>query len=373
MAEELCYREKCYLAAPEYFTGSVIVVDAPPATQKNHEFFAINHILSHAGLLVPTIICSDLNHGFMVQEDLGQSLFSDKLVECPEHTLELYRSALKAMAKIAALPLGFADLDRVNQARQRLNEASPDTQAELRSRVARYELDSAELNYLEKLPPFDDAFIKMELGIFTEWCLDKALHLSLSPAEEQMLEESFAFLSASCQRQKQVAMHRDFHSRNLMVLPASWPQASADAEAEAEVSEPEAAELRLAMLDYQDMVKGPLGYDVASLLYDCYTVLSPEHLKALLAECAQNYRLNGLLSAECSDESFAYEVKICAIQRHLKVLGIFNRLYLRDGKAGYLKDLPRVLNYLLENCRDIPELKGLHCFLDERLRPLIIK
>ena len=227
--------------------------------------------------------------------------------------------------------------------------------AECKKRIARYELDSTELKYLSELPPFDDAFIRMELGIFTEWCLDKALHLTLSTAEQEMLERSFTFLSEQCRSQEQVAMHRDFHSRNLMVLPEDSTDVS---------------NMMLGVLDYQDMVLGPIGYDVASLLYDCYTQLNPEHLEQLLSDCYDNYRLNGLLQ-NVSLEDFARQVKICAIQRHIKVLGIFNRLHLRDGKAGYLQYLPDVLSYVERNCADIPELQELLAFLQQRVRPAL--
>lgn len=355
--EALCYQHHTYLQAPEYFNETLIIVDAPPATQKNREFVAINNILSHARVLVPTIICADLEHGFMVQEDLGQTLFWDKLqtLSEPEQKLAFYQLALNTLTKIAALPLSYQQLDRVSEARNRLSDMPEEQRAECKKRIARYELDSTELKYLSELPPFDDAFIRMELGIFTEWCLDKALHLTLSTAEQEMLERSFTFLSEQCRSQEQVAMHRDFHSRNLMVLPEDSTDVS---------------NMMLGVLDYQDMVLGPIGYDVASLLYDCYTQLNPEHLEQLLSDCYDNYRLNGLLQ-DVSLEDFARQVKICAIQRHIKVLGIFNRLHLRDGKAGYLQYLPDVLSYVERNCADIPELQELLAFLQQRVRPAL--
>lgn len=368
--EALCYQHHTYLQAPDFFSESLIIVDAPPATQKNREFAAINHILSHAQLLVPTIICSDLDHGFMVQEDLGNTLFWDKLAEkTPEQQVDFYKLALQALAKITALPLSYQQLDRVTQARNRFSELSAEQQAACKPRLARYELDSADLKFLGQLPPFDNAFIRMELGIFTEWCLDKALHLELTEAEKEMLERSFSYLSEQCRQQEQVAIHRDFHSRNLMVL-----EEDAAAFAQAQAASPntvlEPLPTLLAILDYQDMVLGPIGYDVASLLYDCYITITPEQRDCLLHECYDNYRLNGLLY-NVSYEDFAKQVKLCAIQRHVKVLGIFNRLHLRDGKDGYLKYLPSVLQYVEDNCADIAPLQDLRAFLQQRVRPCL--
>lgn len=368
--EALCYQHKTYLQAPDFFTESLIIVDAPSATQKNREFVAINHILSHAQLLVPSIICSDLDSGFMVQEDLGNTLFWDKLAKkTPEQQIDFYKLALLTLNNISALPLNYQQLDRVAQARNSFSKMSKEQQAAYKPRLARYELDSTDLKFLGQLPPFDDAFIRMELEIFTQWCLDKALHLTISDQEQKILERSFSYLSEQCRSQEQVAMHRDFHSRNLMVLEED-PYAFAEAVAKAAPHSIEPLPTLLAVLDYQDMVLGPIGYDIASLLYDCYITITSEQRDCLLHECYDNYRLNGLLQ-NVTFTDFTKQVKLCAIQRHIKVLGIFNRLHLRDGKDGYLKYLLGVLQYIEDNCADIAELQDLRTFLQQRVRPAL--
>lgn len=314
---------------------SVIVVDAPPATQKNREFVAINTLLRHSGLNVPTILCADVKNGFMVQEDLGNTLFITPSSDTEERLAFYFRASME-LTKIGAIPLSAETIEFVTIS------------------GSDYKLTAADFETLKSLPPFDDAFIRMELGIFMEWCVDKALHLNLTDGEQKIFNEAFTFLSEECRRQTQVAMHRDFHSRNIMVLPDGCDSA---------------IQAKLALLDYQDMVLGPIGYDVASLVFDCYTVLEPQHRELLISQCYENYKVAHTIDPEkVSLEQFTQDVLVCAIQRHIKCLGIFNRLHLRDGKDGYLKHLPQTLRYVLENCRKVPEMIAFGKILEQRLR-----
>lgn len=195
------------------------------------------------------------------------------------------------------------------------------------------------------LPAFDRAFILQELDLCPQWLLQRYLGLTLTPGESSLLQTSFERLAQRCLQQSQTAMHRDFHSRNLMVMPDD----------------------SLAVLDFQDMVRGPVLYDLASLLFDCYVVL-PQALVQELAEITcRRLQALGVLPAELSYEELWQQLQTVSLQRHLKVLGIFCRLSLRDGKHGYLKDLPRVWNYVRAECAALPEFRLLGEFLESRL------
>ncbi len=276
--------------------GDKIAVDSPPATQKNAEFIRINAELKEISLRVPTIFNYDLEKGFMLLEDLGSTHFYQVTIEDKEQFW--YEKALLVANQIPKIK-------------------DP------------------------KLPPFDQDFILMELGIFTQWLIQDKLKLSLSEYHKSLFKDTFDFLVKACLAMPKCAMHRDFHCRNLMVV-----------------------DNELAVIDYQDMVKGPYAYDLASLLYDCYVVL-PSKLREELSSFA--YSHSYVKDLGISFERFVDDIRLCAIQRHIKVLGIFTRLYLRDGKDNYLKDMPRVLNYLLDNCAYYPKLKPFLGFLEQEV------
>ncbi len=287
-----------------YYRASdgTIAVDAPPETQKNAEFVAIDQKLWEAGIRVPKILKADVENGYLLLEDLGDVLFSE--ASKGENQPRFYHEAAALLPKLAA--------------------------ADTRD-----------------LPCFDRGFILQELGIFTEWMGGKHLKLDLSSAQQEMLTGCFEFLVRACLSQPQIAMHRDFHSRNLMVTDGE-----------------------LAVIDFQDMVKGPLTYDAASLIYDCYINLPESLCLELKQELYQSYqKLLGadvMLAHGIKDfAAFDYYLTLTSLQRHVKVLGIFIRLWLRDGKNGYLKDLPRVLAYAVKECDAAPELTPLKEFLQE--------
>lgn len=307
-----------------YFRGSLpegstfIAVDSPPQTQKNREFLDINRRLSAVGIRVPVIKAYDLQQGFFLLEDLGNTSFA---MLTQQADVDATKRAFWYQQAVALLPA-----------------------------IAR--IDTA------GLPPFDQAFIDMELGIFTEWCLDKAVHYTPTDSEQQRLQQSFAFLAEACLAQPQIAMHRDFHCRNLMAVPARSAAASATAP----------GQLELAVIDYQDMVTGPLAYDLASLLFDCYVVLPDTLRQELTQQAFMQYQQLSLPGFPQDVQAFYKAMRLTAMQRHIKVLGIFCRLYLRDGKSGYLKDLPRVMNYVLQGCAEFPELSELGKFMQEHVQ-----
>lgn len=328
------------------YPGSIIIMDAPPETQKNREFAAINHILKHAKMLVPTILCADMERGFMVLEDLGSTLFADAAVGTERRAF--YSKAVEVLCHIGSMPLNTNQAALMHDRRASADDS-------VRPLIGRYEMDSSDYRYLSHtLPRFDEDFIRMELGICSEWLFDRTLHLTIEPYEQEILDKTWDFLVKECLRQPQVAMHRDFHCRNLMIVPDRCHSA---------------ADAHIAVIDYQDMVLGPVGYDVASLLYDCYTVLTKEERQELLQLSYDIYTASGLFdAARISLEDYHRMVVACALQRHIKVLGLFNRLNLRDGKNGYLKDLPLVLDYVLTNSQEFPELSAFSRFLEQKVK-----
>ncbi len=281
-----------------------IAVDSDPKTQKNHEFYAIDKALSEAGIKVPEIISIDYDRGYMLLEDLGQVLFSE--VAVGEHQRSWYEKAIELLPKLVKIPASG-------------------------------------------LPLYDANFVNTELGIFKEWMLDKHLKLSLSDEDKAMLSEAFAFITRGFTEQERVAVHRDFHSRNIMICE----KAAAD-------------ERELALIDFQDMVYGPVTYDLASILFDCYVNLDAALIDSLSKQAYDLYKKAGLL-ASVTYEDFLRSLTITSLQRHVKVLGIFVRLYLRDHKSGYLKDLPRVLAYTLKEAGSFKELAGFVEFLKKHV------
>lgn len=197
------------------------------------------------------------------------------------------------------------------------------------------------------LPRFDKAFMLQELEIMRQWLLQQALGMTLTDAEEQVVRTAFEVLTTEIERLPYCTMHRDFHCRNLQVL----------------------LDESLCVLDFQDMVVGPCGYDVASLVYDCYVMFPQALVDKLLALTWRRYIALGLIHVDLA--TFSAQVQLISLQRHLKVLGIFNRLYLRDGKRGYLRDLPRVLTYTLKECAILPELQDFSHFMHERVAPTL--
>lgn len=266
--------------------GGLIWVDANPKTEKNHEFVRNASALHAGGLLAPEVRAVDYEQGLLAVTDLGDT----QLIGClsADNVLAWYGKAITLLPRLGAV-----------------------------------ELD---------LEPFDAAFMARENSIFPEWLLGHHLQLTLSDEEQQLLAETFTCLTENNLAQPQGVMHRDFHSRNLMVCGGETP-----------------ADSRLAVIDFQDMVIGPLGYDLVSLLKDCYvrwpdTVIE-QGMRLGFDTLQQANLLGGLDYA-----AFRRAADLTGMQRHLKAAGIFTRLYHRDGKFGYLKDIPRTLGYVVDVC-----------------------
>jgi len=195
------------------------------------------------------------------------------------------------------------------------------------------------------LPQYDADLLQVELNLFSDWFLNQQCNLTLSAAEQAMLAKSNELLIASALQQTQVCVHRDYHSRNLMHISIDNP----------------------GIIDFQDAVIGPITYDAVSLLRDCYISWSDVQVECSLKPYYQNLIQAQLIT--CNYPQFKRDFDLMGIQRHLKAIGIFSRLNIRDDKHTYLKDIPRTLNYVITISANYPELQDFHHFLVNKVLP----
>ncbi len=198
------------------------------------------------------------------------------------------------------------------------------------------------------LPLYDTDLLNREMRLFPEWFVGTLLGYSLSADEKQLINTTFAELTEAALAQPQVLVHRDYHSRNLIYR----------------------GDKPLGIIDFQDAVIGPITYDLVSILRDCYIRWSPEQVRRWAIGYGNIAYEAGLLPA-VSTEQFITWFDMMGLQRHLKVLGIFARLYLRDNKPRYLHDLPLVIRYVLEISRQYPSLQTFAHWFEEALLPII--
>ena len=288
---------------------SFILVDAPPATENNAAFLAVRELLRAAQVRVPHLYGADLQRGYLVLEDLGSRLL---LAELAADTADAwYRRARAITQRMAALP-------------------------------------PAALH----LPAYDQTLLHEELQRFPDWFVCRLLACPLQAPERNMLRALFQRLVDSALQQPRVLVHRDFHSRNLMVQEDG----------------------QLALIDFQDAVVGPITYDPVSLLRDCYIRWPEQRVRGWALDCRDALRAQGSLP-EVDDALFLRWFDWMGLQRHIKVLGTFARLYLRDGKSAYLDDLPLVIHYVLEITQHYaaqePVFADFNAWFSARLSPLI--
>ncbi|MDD2721232.1 MAG: phosphotransferase [Gallionella sp.] len=276
---------------------TLIAMDAPPQHEDCRPFIHVAHLLEDAGTHVPHIHAQDLEQGFLLLSDLGNTTYLQALT--PDNAAALYGAATDALIKM--------------QLASRENE----------------------------LPPYDEALLRRELNLFPEWYINKHLGITLSEAQQAKLEEVFTRILANNLVQPRVYVHRDYHSRNLMV------------------TEPNPG-----IIDFQDAVYGPITYDLASLFKDAYVKWEEEDVMDWLIRYWQKARRAGLPVRE-DFGTFYRDYELMGAQRHIKVLGIFARLYHRDGKEGYLKDMPLVMEYLRATAERYIDLKPLLNLLNE--------
>ena len=282
---------------------SYVVMDAPPDKENCEPFIDIAERLQRSGLNAPQVIAHNLETGFLLLTDLGSQLYLSALTKTTVE--QLYTDALNALVIMQTQTAA------------------------------------------ERLPLYNYRLLHQEMNLFSDWLLGQHLNLVLSPTERTDLITCFELLSTTALSQPQVFVHRDYHSRNLMVVSHHNP----------------------GIIDFQDAVKGPITYDLASLLRDCYITWPREQIKNWVNQYYSQAQAIGLLH-QVTESKLFYWFDWMGIQRHLKASGIFARLYHRDGKAGYLKDIPRTLNYIVEVSANYPELAFLQQLVSERVLPI---
>jgi N-acetylmuramate 1-kinase len=285
-------------------TETYIVMDAPPDKEALGTFVSVAQTLKGIGLNVPVVLARHVRHGLLLLSDLGTRQYLDDLA-AEREVDRLYADALGALITL-----------------------------QTRGRAA-----------ARALPPYDRALLMREMELMPEWFLSRHLGLPVG-AGRAMLDRLFDVLVRSALAQPATFVHRDFHSRNLLV--------SADANP--------------GILDFQDAVYGAATYDLVSLLKDCYIAWPV----ARVNDWALRYR-EQLLQAGfvlgADEGEFIRWFDLMGLQRHIKVLGIFARLYYRDGKSGYLKDLPRVLAYTHAAAARYPETSEFAEYIETHIGP----
>ena len=276
---------------------SLVAMDAPPDKESCGPFVHVAHLLAGAGVHVPEIHAQDLEQGFLLLSDLGNTTYLDAL---DEHNVgRLYEDALDALLRI--------------------------------QRASRPGL----------LPDYGRELLEKELRLFPDWYVARQLRRELDAAQLQTMEKAFSAILDNNLAQARVFVHRDYHSRNLMVC-----------------------EPCPGILDFQDAVYGPITYDLVSLLRDAYIAWDEERVIDWAIRYWEKARTGGLpVPGDFAD--FYRDFEWMGAQRQLKVLGIFARLAFRDGKDGYLKDQPLVMSYLRRTCGRYRELAALGRLLEE--------
>lgn len=192
---------------------------------------------------------------------------------------------------------------------------------------------------------YDEAMLLREMALFADWFVGQLLGVELSDDDTRLLQQTFESLANSALAQPKVFVHRDFHSRNLVYRPAQVP----------------------GVIDFQDAVMGPITYDLVSLLRDCYIVWPQDRVFHWVQEYLQGARERGLVAEDVTSACFFRWFDWMGLQRHIKVLGIFARLWLRDGKSRYLQNLPAVVTYVRTVSAGYPELSAFNRWFDQRL------
>ncbi|MEZ5536748.1 MAG: phosphotransferase [Thiolinea sp.] len=258
---------------------TAIVMDAPPDKEDSNTFLDVTQRLLQAGVNAPDILAQNLPDGFLLLQDFGNT------------------------------PL--------------LNQLDP-ASADYHYPAAMQELLNLQVADTDGLPLYNAGRLMDEMALMPEWFLRTHLQFADTDIPSDLITETFEQISHEVRRQPVTFVHRDYHSRNLMLLP----------------------EGRLGVIDYQDAVLGPMTYDLVSLLRDCYVVWPEQRV----TRWALNFHKQAISAGNIppvDERSFLRWFDLTGLQRHLKVLGIFCRLNHRDGKSGYLNDLPLVLSYVL--------------------------
>lgn len=290
--------------------GTQVVMDAPPDKENIEPWLAIGARLRAAGLHAPRVFAVDRAQGFVLMEDLGTRLYLAELDDTSADAL--YADALDALLRMQTQvdPTG--------------------------------------------LPHFDEAFVATELELMPEWFLRRHLGFGIGCDDWDVIELAFRALINELRAQPQAFMHRDYHSRNLLVIPRAAAQGDPLLESPG-------------IVDFQGAMNGPIAYDLASLLRDCYIAWDAERVEGWLDAYGQRLRHAHLIDTHVDGARLRRWFDLAGLQRHIKVLGIFCRLWYRDGKRHYLADLPLTWRYVITVARRYRETAALADLLERAL------
>ena len=277
--------------------STYIAMDAPPPQENVRPYIAVAALLGETGVSVPTVLAQDVERGFLLLTDLGARTYLNQLNLESAH--KLYIDAIEALVQFQI-------------------HSQPGI-----------------------LPEYDRELLLREMTLFPDWYIAQHLQTTLSEKQSAELKDVFDLILANNLAQPQVYVHRDYHSRNLMVLPAGNP----------------------GILDFQDAVYGPITYDLVSLLRDAYIQWDEELVLDWVIRYWERAKRAGL-PVHPDIDTFYRDFEFMGLQRHLKVLGIFARLNYRDGKSAYLNDLPLVMDYTRRAAQRYKELAPLIRLLD---------
>lgn len=277
---------------------TLIAMDAPPTHESCTPFVQVAQLLAEAGLNAPKVLAQDLAQGFLLLSDLGDDTYLSKLND--KTAPELYKNATDALIKMQGISATGV------------------------------------------LPNYDAAMLGREMQLFPDWYVTQHLKTTLTPEQQVVLNNTFKLLSENILAQGQVFVHRDYHSRNLMLTAENNP----------------------GILDFQDAVYGAISYDLVSLLKDAYIGWDEEQVIDWAVRYWQPAKKAGLPIPDDFSE-FYRDFEWMGAQRHIKVLGIFARLSHRDGKHNYLNDMPIVMAYLRKVCERYVELRPMLRLLNQ--------
>lgn len=285
---------------------SLVAVDAPPATENNAQYLSLSQRWRSTGLPLPEILAADLAQGFFLVSDYGDDLFGQVIDRDEKRRDNLLGQAIGLMQRIQQLPLDGS------------------------------------------CPAYEESRFRMELTIFTDWFLGKLIGWPLEHNANfaSLWRDTVELLVANVMGQARCTVHRDFHSRNLLIK-----------------------DNEIKIIDYQDALVGPYVYDLVSLLRDCYRVWPA----STMAHWQEHYKTTAsTYLGDTALQSFARDFDLTGMQRHLKAIGIFARLKVRDGRNNYLADIPRVFDYIEDVTQRYPELSQWPKYLAQfraRLQP----
>ncbi len=290
---------------------TLVLMDAPPDREDLTTWLDIDARLRAAGLHAPQVLAVDQALGFVLMEDLGTRTYLPELA--PASVDALYADAFDALLRMQTT------------------------------------VDVA------GLPGYDRQRLITEMELLPEWFLKRHLGHAISCEEWDIIEAAFTFLVQAAEEQPRAFVHRDFHSRNLMIVDAPA------------VGDGDGMLVNPGIIDFQDAVIGPVTYDLVSLLRDCYVEWDKERVEGWVEGYRIRLQATHLLSRNISATQFARWFDLIGLQRHIKVLGIFCRLWYRDGKRQYLDDLALCWRYAIAVARRYPELHAFAALLEGAL------